>query len=101
MAARNPDRVSLARLAADIETARKLEAKIKALQEQHSPIIAKIKAMMGDATFGTIGRAVVVEWSTSTRDTIDTKALRTEQPDVARKYTRTTTVRTFRLKDPE
>jgi len=100
-AAAPKDRVSLARLGADIDRARVLERKIAALQDELSPIVAKVKAVMGDAQTGTIGRAVVATWATTTRETLAAKDLKAEQPEIARKYTRTTTVRTFRWADPQ
>jgi predicted phage-related endonuclease len=75
--------------------------KIKKLQAELSPIVAAVKKTMGEATFGTVGGKAVVEWSTSTRETIDTRTLREEQPAIAAKYTRTTPVRTFRWVDPQ
>jgi predicted phage-related endonuclease len=93
----SPDRVSLAKLRADVERARALEAKIGPLQAELKPLIDRIKAAMGSATFGTLDRKVAVTWSTTTRRSVDTKVLRQEQPEIAEKYTHTVTVRSFRI----
>lgn len=95
------DRVSLNAHAEKIATARKLEAQIAKLQAKLKPIIAEVKAAMGDATTGTVAGAPVVTWSTTTRQTLDTKSLKDEHPEIAQKYERTTVVRTFRWADPE
>lgn len=94
------DRVSLVKLADQVEQARKLERQIAKLKDQLNPLVAEIKSAMGDATSGTIGREVVVTWATTTRQTLDTANLKLEQPEIARKYLRTTTVRTFRFAEP-
>jgi predicted phage-related endonuclease len=100
MAARNPDRVSLAKLAEDIAKARKLEAQIARLKTQLTPITAALKAAMGDATTGHINGKPVFTQAITTRETVDTKNLRLEQPEIAAKYLKTATVRTYRL-EPE
>lgn len=93
----NPDRISLAKLRADVERARLLEAKIGPLQAELKPLVDRIKAAMGSATYGTLDRKTVVTWSTTTRRSVDTKLFRQEQPEMAEKYTHTVTVRSFRI----
>ena len=97
MAAKNPDRVSLAKLAEDISKARKLEAQIAKLKAQLTPITAALKAAMGDATTGHINGKAVFTQAITTRETVDTKNLRLEQPEIAAKYLKTAVVRTYRL----
>lgn len=98
---RNPDRVNLNAFADKIAEARRLERLIEKHKAALSPIVAEVKAAMGDAHTGTVGGAVAVTWATTTRQTLDAKALKTEQPEMHQKYVRTTTVRTFRWADPE
>lgn len=97
MATANPDRVSLAKVRADVERARALEAKIGPLQAELKPLVERIKAAMGGATYGTLDRKTAVTWSTTTRRSVDTRTLRNEQPEIAEKYTHTVTVRSFRI----
>jgi predicted phage-related endonuclease len=97
MTSTNPDRVSLARQRDLIDEHRRLTAAIGPQQDRIRQIEAEIKAKMGEATTGTIGRETVVEWTRSTRDRVDTKNFRLEQPDIARKYIVTSTVRTFKV----
>lgn len=97
---RNPDRVSLAKLADSIAQARKLEAQIAKLKAQLTPITAALKAAMGDATTGHIGGKAVFTQAITTRESVDSKNLRLEQPEIAAKYLKTVTVRTYRL-EPE
>lgn len=93
----NPDRVSLARQRELIEEHRRLTAAIAPQTDRLRQIEAEIKARMGDAITGTINGKPVVEWTRGTRESIDTKQLRLENPEIARKYLRTTTVRTFKV----
>ena len=97
---KNPDRVSLARQKELIAEHRRLTALIGPKQDRIKQIEAEIKSTMGDATYGTIGRAVVVTWSTTSRERVDVKGLRTEQPEIAQKYIKTSTVRSFKI-EPE
>ena len=91
------DRVSLGRHKASVERAIELKAQIAALSDELSAEMTKIKAAMGDATIGTIGRKTVARWSISTRQQVSTKALKDEMPEIARKFTRTVEVRSFQL----
>lgn len=99
-APKNPDRVSLARQKELIAEHRRLTAAIGPKRDRLKQIEAAIKTAMGDATYGTIGRDTVVTWSTATREGVDVKALRLEQPEIAQKFIRTTTVRSFKI-EPE
>jgi predicted phage-related endonuclease len=93
----NPDRVSLARQRDLIEEHRRLTARIGPDQDRIKQIEAELKAKMGEATAGTITGKVVVEWTRATRERIDLKTLRLEQPEIARKYLVTASVRTFKV----
>jgi predicted phage-related endonuclease len=52
---------------------------------------------MAEAEVGTVGGEKAVTWRTQTRSSIDVSALKKEMPDLASKYTRTTTMRVFRV----
>jgi predicted phage-related endonuclease len=92
-----PERVSLARKRGLIEEYRKITAKIAPERDRLKQIETEIKAAMGDASSGTIGRDTVATWSTTFRETVSIKDLRAEQPEIARKYTKMSPVRTFKI----
>jgi predicted phage-related endonuclease len=92
-----PERVSLARKRTLIEEYRKIVARIAPERDRLKQIEAEIKAAMGDASSGTIGRDTVVTWATTFRETVNIPDLRAEQPEIARKYMRMTPVRTFKI----
>ncbi len=60
----------------------------------------RIKASMGEAEEALLpdGDEPVFTWREHSRTTIDTKRLREEKPDIYEKYSRTTTLRTFRTR---
>jgi predicted phage-related endonuclease len=93
----NPDRVSLARQRELIAEHRRITGRIGPDQDRLKQIESAIKATMGEAITGTINGKPVVEWTRSTRDRIDTKTLQLENPEIARKYVVTSTVRTFKV----
>lgn len=53
------------------------------------------------AEFGTIGGRPVVRWEPVTTRKIDVKTLRAKDPDLAERYTYTTTTRRFTILDPD
>jgi putative phage-type endonuclease len=55
-----------------------------------------IMAALGDAEVGTINGEKVVTWKGSTRNSIDTKALKEAHPALAKEFTKATEVRTLR-----
>jgi len=57
----------------------------------------RLKAWLGRAEVGLLSGAAVVTWRSYERQDVDTKRLRADMPDVAERYTRTTTVRRFAL----
>lgn len=93
----NPDRVSLARQRELIDEHRRLTAALAPQQDRIKQIEAEIKAKMGEALTGTINGKPVVEWTRTTRESVDIRTLRLEQPEIARKYLKTNTVRTFKV----
>lgn len=66
----------------------------KQLLEQYKNAL---KLALGTGEIGTIENRPVISWKNSTREAIDTRALRRDAPGVAEQFTRTTSVRTFRV----
>lgn len=95
------DRISLAKRRADIARVRELRALIAPLEGELKMLTDSIKADLErvGAREGFIGREVVATFATTTRQSLDQKALKTEQPEIAAKYTRTLPVRSFRITD--
>jgi putative phage-type endonuclease len=69
---------------------------IKVAKEEVDEIDATIMETMGDAEVATINGEKVVTWKGSTRNTIDTKALKEAHPALAAEFVKTTEVRTLR-----
>lgn len=66
-----------------------LEARIKTAEET-------VKLALGDRERGNTERWRV-SWANGTRNSIDAKRLRTEMPEIAERYTKTSATRTFRI----
>ncbi|HKI16964.1 MAG TPA: YqaJ viral recombinase family protein [Isosphaeraceae bacterium] len=77
----------------------KHKAGIKQLEHAVDQIDAEIMAAMGDAEEATVNGRVVATWKSSTRWTIDTKALKEIYPDIAAEYSKSTTSRRFLPKE--
>ena len=56
---------------------------------------AQLMAMLGEHEVGQVDGTTVVTWKGQTRTSIDTKALKMQQPEVAHLFTKTTTTRTL------
>jgi hypothetical protein len=70
---------------------------VKMWETERDKAIQIIQAKMGDAEVAkTVDGEKVATWRTSTRTTIDTKRLKSEAPDLAKKYEKVTPTRTFR-----
>lgn len=81
-----------------IEKRMECKAAIEALEESLDGMDAKIKAALGENEIG-LGEHYRVTWKSSTRSTIDTKALKAAHPDIAEKYMRESTTRTFKISE--
>lgn len=69
---------------------------IKELEVEKKLIEQEIQSAMKECEIGKIaGRKIT--WKASTRNTIDSRLLKKEMPDVAEKYTKTSNVRTFKI----
>lgn len=66
--------------------------------ERIQEIDNQIKATMGENETA-VGLNFSVKWSNSSRTTIDSKRLKAEKPEIYEQYAKTTTSRTFRVKE--
>ena len=69
---------------------------IKTLESEKKLIEQEIQFHMEEFEVAKIGDRKVT-WKTSSRNTIDSKKLKTEMPDIAQQYMKTSTSRTFRV----
>lgn len=74
-----------------------MKAQAKELAEQIAEKEDRIKMVIGENTMLTLGGQKIATWKAGSRNTIDSKALRAEMPDIAEKYTKTSTTRTLRI----
>ncbi len=74
-----------------------MKAQAKGLAEQIAEKEDQIKMAIGENTMLTLGGQKIATWKAGSRNTIDSKALRAEMPDIAEKYTKTSTTRTLRI----
>ena len=72
------------------------KAQIEYITKEVSELEQQVKMAMGSAERGTT-KHWKVSWANSTRNTIDTKALKNDLPDVAARYTKQSTSRIFRV----
>jgi putative phage-type endonuclease len=69
---------------------------LKSTETGKATLEQTIQQRMGSAEQAVVDGAVVATWKTGTRTAIDTKRLRVEAPEIAEKFSKTTTTRTFR-----
>lgn len=69
---------------------------VKVWEKQRDEAAQIIQAKMGDAEVAKVDGEKVATWKTSTRTSLDIKRLKTEQPELAKKYSKTSSTRTFR-----
>ena len=74
-----------------------LKAQAKELAEQIAGKEEQIKLAIGEHAMLTLGGQKIATWKSGSRNTIDTKALRADHPEIAQQYTKTSTTRTLRL----
>lgn len=60
-----------------------------------------VPAREGDNAIITVGGTEIAKWAKQSRDSLDSKRLRAEQPEIAAQYTRTTWFRSVRLTKPK
>lgn len=74
-----------------------LKAQAQSLSEQITEKEDQIKLAIGERTTLTLGGNKIATWKTGSRNTIDSKALRADHPELATQYTKTSTTRTLRI----
>ena len=74
-----------------------LKAQAKELAERITEKEEVVKLAIGEHATLTLGGNKIATWKAGSRNTIDSKALRAEMPDIAEKYTKTSTTRTLRI----
>lgn len=82
------------------ETLLDVKARIKQLEAAQDECEAIIKHSMGETERASCN-GVKFSWKTSERESLDTKALKAAHPDIASKFVKTSTVRTFRVTPPK
>jgi putative phage-type endonuclease len=90
--------VDLTEVAEQVNLWRQFDSAIKDMTKQRDSIAVVIQQALGDAEAGTVNGEPAVTWKTQTRRALDQSALREEMPEVADKFTKTTSTRFFRVK---
>lgn len=93
--------VDVAAIKADLDALAMAKEAKKAIEAQEEEIENRIKAALGSAETGTIEGQVVVTWAQRTRTNFDSKAFKSEHPELAAKYTSTSDYRALNLKKPK
>jgi putative phage-type endonuclease len=79
-----------------VRTIRECDARIAAIKAQREQAAQTVQAFMGDAEeLVTPFDTPAARWPTSTRTSLDTKALKAAHPSIAGEFTKKTTYRTF------
>ena len=81
-----------------IEQLRHVKSELKSYQELEDQLKAKICELIGDADTATINGETVATWKGQLRDSLDIKAFKFAHPDIARKFSKQVTTRTFLIK---
>jgi putative phage-type endonuclease len=76
----------------------KLGDQIKALQQAQDRIKQRLQLQLGDSSEGRADH-FEVRWRQQSRESIDSKRLRTEQPEIYQQYAKTTSFRKFEVKE--
>ena len=70
----------------------------KEAEEKADVYAAKLKALLRDGEKATAGRFLIA-WSNRSRESIDSKALRAEHPEIAQKFSKVSSYRQFSVKE--
>jgi predicted phage-related endonuclease len=85
-----------------VRTIRECDERIAAIKAQREQAAQTVQVFMGDAEeLVTPFDTPAARWPTSTRTSVDTKALRAAHPSIAGEFTKTTTYRTFNANPAE
>ena len=68
-----------------------------AVAEEIKATEAAIMRALGDAEIGLLAGKKVVTWKPQSRTTIDSKALKAEMPEVAKRFSKTSSSRVLRI----
>lgn len=77
---------------------RHVKSELASYKELEDSLKARICELMGDADTAIVNGSVVATWKGQTRDSLDIKAFKAAEPEIARKYSKQVTTRTFLLK---
>ena len=75
-----------------------VQARKKEMSATEDELKAKIAGLLGDADTGTVDGATVVTWKNQSRTSFDSKGFSADHPDLAEKYTKSSTFRVLRVK---
>lgn len=84
-------------VAADIGELRNLQEQIKTLQDQQDVVKDRVCAALGDKTGFTIAGEKACTYKAQTSNRFDSTKFKKAEPDLYNEYTKTTTIRVFRL----
>jgi predicted phage-related endonuclease len=75
-----------------------IKSELKSYEAMEDACKAELCELIGDAATAVVAGEVVATWKTTSRSSLDTKALKEAHPDLVASYTREVPVRTLRLK---
>lgn len=75
-----------------------IKSELKSYEAMEDACKAELCELIGDAATAVVAGEVVATWKTTTRSSLDTKALKEAHPDLVASYTKEVPVRTLRLK---
>lgn len=78
-----------------------LSKQIKALQDEKDELSDAVKQEIGDSESLVYENEIIATWKAQQRETIDSKRLKIEEPEIAKKYSKTSVVRVFKPKEVE
>lgn len=75
-----------------------IKSELKSYEAMEDACKAELCELIGDAATAIVAGEVVATWKTTSRSSLDTKALKEAHPDLVASYTKEVPVRTLRLK---
>ena len=75
-----------------------VQFQIKELETIEAELKGKIGALLGDAEVGTVNGSTAVTWKNQSRSSFDSKGFAKDHPELAAKYTKSSTFRVLRAK---
>ena len=81
-----------------VQELREVRAQLKELEAREDELKAHLCELIGEHEGLSIGGTTVATWKGQSRSSFDSKSLKADHPNLAEKYTRNITVRTFLLK---